>query len=78
MFEFCKHIDRICAHASKSTYNPESGMADGPKKTFCGVMNGYDCRAGDLKMCWLDMSAHQKSLHKKKMKLKYQSYKLAR
>jgi len=78
MFESCKHIDRICIHASKSKYNPLTGKLDGSEKTLCGLMSGYNCEADNLEVCWLDMSVSKRSTHKKKMKIKYDSYKLAR
>ena len=48
------------------------------EKTFCGMISGYDCRVDDLPKCWLDMTSSQKSTHKKKMKVRYESYKVAR
>jgi len=78
MMEYCKIIDKTCPHASKSNYDP---MIDGSgklEKTFCGMMTGHDCRVDELKMCWLGMTNSQRSVHRKKMKVRYESYKLSR
>ena len=56
-------------------------MIDGSgklEKTFCGMMTGHDCRVDELKMCWLGMTNSQRSAHRKKMKVRYESYKLSR
>ena len=78
MMEYCEIIDKICPHASKSKYNPLIGTHGKLEKTFCGMMTGHDCRVEELKGCWLNMTNSQKSSHRKQMKVRYDSYKLAR
>ena len=78
MMSYCKIIEKKCPHASKSNYNPMIDKYGKVEKTFCGMISGYDCRVDDLPKCWLDMTSSQKSTHKKKMKVRYESYKVAR
>lgn len=78
MMEYCKIIDRTCPHASKSNYDPMINGSGKLKKIFCGMMTGHDCRVDELKMCWLGMTNSQRSSHRKKMKVRYESYKLSR
>ena len=73
MMENCKIVGKICVHASKSHYDPIYEEYKETENTFCGMISGYDCRVNDLTKCWLDMSNSEKSTHKKKMKIKYES-----
>ena len=76
--DYCKIIDKKCVHASDSNYNPMIDKIGEVKHTFCGLISGYDCRVEELPSCWLNMTNSQRSTHKKKMKVRYESYKVAR
>jgi len=78
MMEYCKTIGKICPHAAKSNYDPIFEEYGSNENTFCGMISGYDCRVNDLSQCWLDMTNSQKSAYRKKMKIKYDSYRLSR
>ena len=78
MMSYCEIIEKKCTHASKSNYDPMIDKYGKVEKTFCGMITGYDCRVDELPKCWLDMTSSQRSTHKKKMRVRYESYKVAK
>lgn len=76
--QYCKLIGKNCPHAAHSFYDPIYEQKGERENTFCGMITGYDCRINELPKCWLDMTNTQKSAHKKKMRIKYETYRFSK
>tara|TARA_R100001198_G_scaffold95009_1_gene79727 strand:- start:15 stop:257 length:243 start_codon:yes stop_codon:yes gene_type:complete len=70
MFDFCPKINKKCAVATKSCYNPKTNKNDLTKTIFCGMASGFDTRVETLPKCWKDMTNSERSTHAKKIKQK--------
>ena len=50
MFDFCPKINKKCAVAAKSCYNPKTNKNDLTKTIFCGMASGFDTRVMESKL----------------------------
>ncbi len=63
MFDVCSLIKRVCPHCTHVTdyTKPLKEI----QKEYCGMITGGDTTTKQLKECWLKMTTHQKTKHRK-------------
>tara|TARA_R100001082_G_scaffold107806_1_gene82181 strand:- start:1610 stop:1879 length:270 start_codon:yes stop_codon:yes gene_type:complete len=63
MFDTCSLINKICPHCTHVV--DYSKPLQEMKTEYCGMITGGDTTTKKLEVCWLKMSTHQKTKHRK-------------